>query len=308
MSLPPSALHMSNHILGQISKAVPKNPLFIAVQGPQGSGKSFLTDLVRSHLTAPPYNLNVVVLSVDDLYLSHEGLVSLAQHHPDNPLWRGRGQPGTHDVDLGFNVLRSLKEGKQGVELPRFEKSLFDGEGDRLPMDGNGTIVSPPVDVFIMEGWLMGFHPISTRELDARWDGIWAHERRLLDLDDKVVGTKDNIGAVNGALSRYVELWNFFDVFVKLEAASLPGSGTTLSTIYKWRLEQEHYMKARNGGKGMTDEAVKLFVDRYIPGYVFFADGIFKGYGDGEDLPRWLGKSLRISINEKRDVTAVELF
>ena len=27
--------------------------------------------------------------------------------------------------------------------------------------------------------------------------------------------------------------------------------------IYKWRLQQEHAMKAQNGGKGMTDEQVK---------------------------------------------------
>ena len=27
--------------------------------------------------------------------------------------------------------------------------------------------------------------------------------------------------------------------------------------IYKWRLQQEHHMKAKNGGKGMTDEQVE---------------------------------------------------
>ena len=30
--------------------------------------------------------------------------------------------------------------------------------------------------------------------------------------------------------------------------------------IYKWRLQQEHAMKAQNGGKGMTDEQVKKWV------------------------------------------------
>ncbi|KAF5393363.1 hypothetical protein D9757_000523 [Collybiopsis confluens] len=306
MTLPPAASHISNHILSQLSKYPCKNPLFVAVQGPQGSGKSFLTDLVCSHLTRSPHNLNVVVLSVDDLYLTHDGLASLAQQHPDNPLWRGRGQPGTHDIELGLDVLKQLREGMKGRELPRFEKSLFNGEGDRLPIDGTGMVVDPPVDVFIMEGWLMGFHPISAQELDARWNGIWAQERRLLNLDDRVVGAKDNIRAVNEALTQYVELWNFFDIFIKLEATSLPGSHSSLSTIYKWRLQQEHYMKARNGGRGMTDEAVKLFVDRYIPGYVFFADGILTG--NGQSLPRWSGQSLRIRIDEKRDVIAVEGF
>lgn len=39
-------------------------------------------------------------------------------------------------------------------------------------------------------------------------------------------------------------------------------------------------MKARNGGTGMSDNQVKAFVDRYIPGYVFFGSGVQQG-GDG---------------------------
>lgn len=30
--------------------------------------------------------------------------------------------------------------------------------------------------------------------------------------------------------------------------------------IYKWRLQQEHHMKARNGGKGMTDDQIEACV------------------------------------------------
>ncbi|KAJ3784896.1 P-loop containing nucleoside triphosphate hydrolase protein [Lentinula aff. detonsa] len=317
MALPPAVQHISNHILGQLSKSTVR-PLLVALQGPQGSGKSFLTDLVRTHLSGPPHTLNVVVLSIDDLYLTHDGLVSLSQRFPNNPLWRGRGQPGTHDVELGLKILMSLKEECEGLELPRFDKSLFNGEGDRLPLDGTGTIVHPPVDVFIMEGWFIGFHPVNSQELETKWEGIWAEERRLLDLDETVVGSKEDIIAVNEALKGYVDMWAFFDTFIKLEAASSPGSSiSSLSMIYKWRLEQEQYMKARNGGKGMSDAAVKLFVDRYIPGYVFFADGIFKGYivpSDGKTMsrtaayPQWLGRSLRVYIDERRNVVGVENF
>lgn len=32
---------------------------------------------------------------------------------------------------------------------------------------------------------------------------------------------------------------------------------SSYSVIYRWRLEQEHYMKASNGGRGMSDVAVK---------------------------------------------------
>lgn len=59
-------------------------------------------------------------------------------------------------------------------------------------------------------------------------------------------------------------------------------------------------------------------MDRYIPGYIFFGDGIFRGYvgclgAEKKDMtrfaaPRWLGRSLRIGVNEKREVVAVEEF
>ena len=44
--------------------------------------------------------------------------------------------------------------------------------------------------------------------------------------------------------------------------ANPPSSSTQsrYSIVYKWRLEQELYMKAHNGGRGMSDSAVKSFV------------------------------------------------
>lgn len=40
---------------------------------------------------------------------------------------------------------------------------------------------------------------------------------------------------------------------------------------YKWRLEQEHWMKSQNGGRGMSDEQVKLCVTTCFPGVVLTA-------------------------------------
>lgn len=53
------------------------------------------------------------------------------------------------------------------------------------------------------------------------------------------------------------------------------------------------------------------FVDRYIPGYVFFGDGVTEGgYGsDGQKkLPPWRGHSLKVQINESREVVEVSHF
>ncbi|KAJ7594943.1 P-loop containing nucleoside triphosphate hydrolase protein [Mycena floridula] len=301
---------VQSHILESLSSS---RPLFVAIQGPQGSGKSFLANLLQRTLSTSN-SLRVAVLSLDDLYLPHQELVALSNKHPENHLWRGRGQPGTHDITLGVQVLQALKSGTKKVELPRFEKSLFDGEGDRLPMDGSGPAIEPPVDVVILEGWCTGFFPIPPIELDRRWTGSWRDERRKLHLSEDKPETKNSIQAINRKLHEYTQMWAFFDVMVQLKPAPSLVSSSEFSVIYAWRLEQEHNMKTRNGGKGMSDEAVKLFVDRYIPGYVFFGDTVSANSledASGADViptPRWLGKSLRILIDEKREIVDVERF
>lgn len=152
-------------------------PLFVAFQGPQGSGKTFLTRKLSSVLSSPPHNLQVAVLSIDDLYLPHSGLVAVAKEHAGNKLLKGRGLPGTHDILFGEKLLREVKEinnkssndGKgdrerensrdSKIRFPVFEKSLHGGEGDRLP-EGDWLVVRSPVDILLFEGWFVGFYPV----------------------------------------------------------------------------------------------------------------------------------------------------
>lgn len=204
------------HILTQVQKS--SKPLFVGLQGPQGSGKSFLSAQLQAQLSSAPCSLRVAVLSIDDIYLTHDGLLSLAASHPQNVLWQGRGQPGTHDVGLGVRILTALKSGVDTVEIPRFDKSLFGGEGDRLPMDGSGMIISQPpsVDIVILEGWCVGFNPISKDELDQKWDGVWKDERKKLGVAEEQVGRKVDVDAANNKLQEYVRLWEFFNVFVQV--------------------------------------------------------------------------------------------
>lgn len=214
-----TAEHLTNHILSNLpprNTTTKHGPLFVAVQGPQGSGKSYLTELVKNQLSAAPHSLNVAVLSLDDIYLPHSGLVELAQSNPLNPLWQGRGQPGTHDLSLGLQTLAALRDGNDPVELPRFDKSLFSGEGDRLPKDGTGPIIRPPVDIIIFEGWFTGFYPISPEELESRWAGIWTIERAKLGMGDEEYGRKADIAAVNEKLRQYIALWQLFTVFIQV--------------------------------------------------------------------------------------------
>ena len=215
-----SALELiTQHILDHLSE---KRPLFVALQGPQGSGKSYLSARLQTHLQSTRYSLRVAAFSIDDLYLPHEDLIALAASYPSNELWKGRGQPGTHDVKLGFEILSALKTANK-VELPRFDKSLFAGEGDRLPMDWSGTVVEQPpiVDVVIFEGWCVGFHPISEVELLSRWNGIWRREKEKLCLGENEMGRLEDLKAINEKLKDYLRLWNFFDVFIQVRSEIL---------------------------------------------------------------------------------------
>lgn len=274
---PPAVQHMAQHVLSQLQEHrsrcpanVQPTPLFVGVQGPQGSGKTFLTSRLRALLSSTPHALSVVVLSIDDLYLPHSGLRSLAESHPNNILFQGRGQPGTHDVPLGTIVLQNLKRvsdaDAQPIDIPFFDKSLFNGEGDRV---SHGKMVEGPVDVVILEGWCVGFFPTSEEVIKERWkEPVPTLEPDTFDMKSFV--SVDDVLAVNERLKRYVEWWNALDAFIQVDASPLMHhwhvshslkikgpSFAQLSIIYKWRLEQEHAMKANNGGKGMTDAQVK---------------------------------------------------
>ncbi|KIJ51317.1 hypothetical protein M422DRAFT_158179 [Sphaerobolus stellatus SS14] len=298
----PTASLVAQHILSRLATHAPRTkPLFAAVQGPQGSGKTHLTRSLVSILSSPPHSLQVAVLSIDDLYLTHDGLVELAAHNPNNKLWQGRGQPGTHDVKLGADILAQLcdlNNTQSQVLLPSFDKSKFNGEGDRV---AEAVPVDPPIDVVIFEGWCVGFYPLTEAELEAKWESICMQVRSdpgSILARSMAPLCKEDIKAVNDALRGYVKAWyNFFDAFVQICSPL----DTGYEYIYLWRLQQEHNMKAKNGGIGMTDEQVTRFVDRYIPGYDFFGQGVITG-GTAEGLPPWMGNGLRITIDKNRNV------
>jgi len=227
-SLYPPAVHaMMNHVWNCLkahrARFSPRSncpPLFVGVQGPQGSGKTFLTSRLRSLLADPPHSLSVTVFSIDDLYLPHTGLTALAEAHPRNRLLHGRGQPGTHDVALGRSILMGLKAINDGagtgtggpgeVSLPMFDKSLFDGAGDRVP---EASVVRGPIDVVVLEGWCVGFYPVQRAEIEVRW------KRRVPGLDGfdmRQFVSLEDVLQVNDMLGAYVGWWDALDAFIQV--------------------------------------------------------------------------------------------
>ncbi len=124
----------------------------VGINGAQGAGKSTLFNLIEVILEEG-FGLKVVGLSIDDIYKTRTEREKLA--HSIHPLLNTRGVPGTHDVDLGIELIRGLKGefGEEGrnVKIPVFDKSIDDRCPTALWQEWTGE-----ADVIVLEGWCVG--------------------------------------------------------------------------------------------------------------------------------------------------------
>ncbi len=216
--------------------------LVIGLCGAQGSGKSTMARSLCSLLETQ--GISCVVLSLDDLYLTHASRSLLAKRI--HPLLATRGVPGTHDVQLGVELLEALRHSRP-VALPVFDKSA----DDRKPVD-EWPRVQRPVQVVLFEGWCVGAvaqddaalaQPANALERERDGEGRW---RRF----------------VNDALrSSYQILFGSIDALILLQAPSF-------DVVYEWRLEQEHKLQDRVAGASratrvMNDEEVAEFISHF---------------------------------------------
>ena len=128
-------------------KRVTKN-LFCLVSGPQGSGKTTFTGVVKKELTKK--KLKVLVLSIDDFYFGKKDRSKLSTLI--SPLLQTRGVPGTHNLKYLKEVLTIfLSSKKRTYKLPQFSKA----EDDLLKSKYH--LLKFPYDVFILEGWCINY-------------------------------------------------------------------------------------------------------------------------------------------------------
>jgi len=122
--------------------------LFCLVSGPQGSGKTTFTDKIKKELIKK--KLKVLVLSIDDFYLSKKDRTKLSKKI--SPLFLTRGVPGTHNLKFLKKVLNIfLSNKKKYYRLPKFSKA----EDDLLKSEFNNLVF--PYDIFILEGWCINY-------------------------------------------------------------------------------------------------------------------------------------------------------
>ena len=135
--------------------------------------------------------------------------MALAAQHPDNPLVQHRGQPSTHDVGLLAGVIQDLKLGRRTI-APTYDKSAFDGEGDRYPQASwqrFNEVDDESVAIILLEGWCVGFRPLDVRKLQSRWQhAVWCHEHE--EYRGRLGANRyENIDFINTALDKYVQVF-----------------------------------------------------------------------------------------------------
>lgn len=223
--------------------------VILGISGPQGSGKSTLAGHLANVIGQ---SHRVVQFSVDDFYLPHAQMKQVAE--TNGSLWSGRGLPGTHEVPMLMDILDQLLNPiSLTLRIPRYDKSAFNGEGDRLDQSNWQMInLSNPPDLIILEGWFVGFESFDSNSqvLDK-----WQEVRGKLSYND------EQITQLNNYLKDYQQVWS--------KLTNLFAIRGDLQNIYTWRAKQEHALIAQSGS-GMSDEQIISFVDRYMPAYLLF--------------------------------------
>ncbi|MEB3218813.1 MAG: glycerate kinase [Nostocales cyanobacterium 94392] len=210
-----------------------QRPFIQGILGGQGTGKTTtckVLNLILSHL-----GYRALSLSLDDLYKTYQARLILQQQDP-RLIWRG--PPGTHDVDLGINLLDNILQGKNIVRVPRFDKSLHSGNGDRAFFE---TVEN--IDIVLFEGWFVGVKPINSAAFTNP-------PLPIMTADDKVFARD-----MNDKLHDYLPLWQRLDSLIVLCPRDYRLS-------LEWRKQAEHQMKA-SGKPGMTDLQIEEFVNYF---------------------------------------------
>ncbi|MFM7888904.1 MAG: glycerate kinase [Pseudanabaena sp.] len=212
-------------------------PLIQGLLGGQGTGKTTLgiiLNILLKHL-----GKTFLSISLDDLYKTYADRQTLRERRPDL-IWRG--PPNTHDVDLGLQVLQQLRDRQpnqpQPIEIPRFDKSLYNGAGDRIDPE-----ISYGADIVLFEGWFVGMRPLPISAFRDFIPPILSESDHEFALD------------CNANLYNYLPLWDYLDSLIVLIPEDYQYS-------LQWRLEAEHKLIA-SGKTGMSDREITQFVEYF---------------------------------------------
>jgi D-glycerate 3-kinase len=216
--------------------------LILGLSGSQGSGKTTVTGILQIILKKF-FKKNIYIISIDDFYKTLRDRNRMSQQK--HSLFKTRGVPGTHDINLIKNFFISVKRKKfKKIKLPKFNKSI----DDRSKKNYWHNINKRP-EIIILEGWCVGAKPQIISSLRKPVNILERHE------DKDLIWRK----YANEKLKKeYKEVFAMIDYFIFMKVPNF-------KVVFKWRLLQEsklrkklHYKK-----KIMTYSAIKRFIMFY---------------------------------------------
>ena len=216
--------------------------LILGFSGGQGSGKTTVTGILKIILKNF-FKRRIHVSSIDDFYKTLE--VRNKMSHTIHPLFKTRGVPGTHDINLVkkfFNFIKNKNYKK--LKLPKFDKSLDDRSKKKYWPD-----IKKRPEIVILEGWCVGAKPqsnflikkpVNILEKDEDQDLIW---RKYINEKLK---------------KEYKKLFTMIDYFIFMKIPNF-------NMVFKWRFLQESKLRKKSHSKKkvMSYNEIKRFIMFY---------------------------------------------
>ena len=216
--------------------------LFLGFSGAQGSGKTTVTGILKIILKKF-FKRQIHVSSIDDFYKTLEERNKMS--NKIHSLFKTRGVPGTHDINLVKKFFNFIKKEKfRKIKLPKFEKA----RDDRLQKKYWHSVKKKP-EIVILEGWCVGAKPQSNSLIRKPINILEKYE------DKDLIWRK----YVNKKLKKeYKQLFSMIDHFIFMKIPNF-------RMVLKWRLLQENKLKKKSHSKKkiMSFNEIERFIMFY---------------------------------------------
>jgi len=223
-------------------------PIFLGVQGSQGSGKSTCAAFLKL-LFEKNYTQKTLVISIDDFYLTRSERRVLASDI--HPLLVTRGVPGSHDIELLRNIVQACND----PEAMPLSVPVFDKASDDRAQRADWQMLTEPADIVILEGWCVGLSAQDEEDLVEPLNELEAVE------DSKQHWRRYVNQQLKGA---YADLYAQLDYLLALQAPSF-------ECVYEWRGLQEQKLIESLTESGEDIDAKKILsshdLNRFIAHY-----------------------------------------
>ena len=206
----------------------------IMIAGPQGSGKSSLSKLIKLYLEKF-YDKSVIIICMDDFYLSKKQRTQLSKNI--HPLFLTRGVPGTHDLGLMNKKIKQILNKEFPIYLP-----IFDKVSDARKRTYQKVLKA---DVIIFEGWCAGAQPVDLNYLQKNFNNLEKHK-------DKNFIWRNSY---NKYLNEYQKIFSKFNYFIYFQF-------NQWDHVINWKYKQELELRDKK-----KDLALKKYLKEFVQYY-----------------------------------------